>query len=154
MRERVELKKISLGERDQLIPYLLLADESEEMVKEYLDEGDLYAVYIEDQIAGVALFIEDSSSIVELKNIALTPNWRGRGIGREIIHSLFNLYRGKYRKMIVGTANSSIDNIAFYQKCGFRITSIRKDFFRQYPEPIFEDGIQALDMIMFEKELS
>ncbi|WP_075980670.1 GNAT family N-acetyltransferase [Bacillus massilinigeriensis] len=154
MRERVELKKISLGERDQLIPYLLLADESEEMVKEYLDEGDLYAVYIEDQIAGVALFIEDSSSIVELKNIALTPNWRGRGIGREIIQSLFNLYRGKYRKMIVGTANSSIDNIAFYQKCGFRITSIRKDFFRQYPEPIFEDGIQALDMIMFEKELS
>lgn len=56
--------------------------------------------------------------------------------------------------MIVGTANSSIGNLAFYQKVGFRITEVKKDFFSKYPEPIFENGIQALDMIMFEKNLS
>ena len=55
--------------------------------------------------------------------------------------------------MIVGTANSSIDNIAFYQKLGFRMAEIKRDFFKAYPTPIFENGIRALDMIVFEKEL-
>ena len=55
--------------------------------------------------------------------------------------------------MIVGTANSSIDNIAFYQKLGFRMAEIKRDFFKAYPTPIFENGIIALDMIVFEKEL-
>jgi len=31
--------------------------------------------------------------------------------------------------------------------------SIEKDFFRDYPEPIYENGIRALDMIFFTKQL-
>jgi hypothetical protein len=29
----------------------------------------------------------------------------------------------------VGTSNASIGNIAFYQKCGFRMERVRKDYF-------------------------
>lgn len=51
----------------------------------------------------------------------------------------------------IGTGNSSIDQLAFYQKCGFRIAAIDPDFFiRHYPEPIFENGIQCRDMIRLE----
>ena len=38
--------------------------------------------------------------------------------------------------------------LAFYQRHGFCVTSIDHDFFvKNYPEPIFEDGIQLVDML-------
>jgi ribosomal protein S18 acetylase RimI-like enzyme len=48
----------------------------------------------------------------------------------------------------VGTGNSSIGQLALYQKCGFRITGIDYNYFiRHYDEPIFENGIPCRDMI-------
>ncbi|WP_248736981.1 GNAT family N-acetyltransferase [Neobacillus rhizosphaerae] len=83
-----------------------------------------------------------------------TEDCRGNGLGKLVVKEAFHLYKNKgLDKMIVGTANSSIDNLAFYQKLGFRMVEIKKDFFKNYPEPIFENGIRALDMVMFEKDL-
>ncbi|MNP84355.1 putative N-acetyltransferase YvbK [compost metagenome] len=48
----------------------------------------------------------------------------------------------------VGTGNSSVGQLALYQKCGFRITGIDRDFFiRHYSEEIVENGIKVVDMI-------
>lgn len=33
------------------------------------------------------------------------------------------------------------------------MVEIKKDFFKNYPIPIYENGIRALDMVMFEKKL-
>jgi len=49
--------------------------------------------------------------------------------------------------MEVGTGTFGYQ-LAFYQRHGFRVTAIDRDFFVQnYPEPIFEDGIQLHDML-------
>jgi len=54
----------------------------------------------------------------------------------------------------IGTANSSIFQLALYQKVGFRVTGIDRDFFiRHYDEPIYENGIQCLDMVRLSMEL-
>jgi len=38
--------------------------------------------------------------------------------------------------------------LAFYQRFGFRVDSILKDYFIiNYDEPIFENGIQLKDML-------
>lgn len=42
---------------------------------------------------------------------------------------------------------------AFYQKSGFRMLGIRRDYFADYPEPIIENGIRGLDMVLFERQL-
>ena len=119
-----------------------------------MNSGDLFAIRLGETTIGVALFIEQSFEIIELKNIALLQEYRGKGYGKQVLVTAFKIYKGKgYSKMIVGTANSSIANLAFYQKIGFRMTSIKHDFFANYPKPIYEDGIRALDMIMFEKML-
>lgn len=56
--------------------------------------------------------------------------------------------REGYQKIEIGTGNSSIHQLALYQKCGFRITGIDQDFFiRNYEEEIYENGIQCRDMI-------
>ncbi|TYS19120.1 GNAT family N-acetyltransferase [Rossellomorea vietnamensis] len=131
-----------------------MADESEEAVRNYIVEGDLYAIHFEDVLAGVILFISVNDSTVELKNLAVIPEFRGRGIGKASIKEGLVIYKNQGKdRVIVGTANSSIDNIAFYQKAGFRMYEIKRNFFFNYPEPIFEYGIRAMDMIMFEKTL-
>lgn len=55
---------------------------------------------------------------------------------------------------IVGTGNSSLDQLAFYQKGGFRICGVDRDFFVQnYDQQIVENAIQCLDMIRLSMEL-
>ena len=56
-------------------------------------------------------------------------------------------------RLTVGTANSSLDAIRFYQKAGFRMSGVNRGSFDAYPEPIWEDGLRARDMIMFELAL-
>ncbi|WP_404469509.1 GNAT family N-acetyltransferase [Sutcliffiella horikoshii] len=151
----VRLQLVESSDRLKYLPYLVMADESESVVKEYIAEGQMFAIIVgDDSVAGVALFVEESEGVIELKNIALDPGFRGLGLGKQVINLAFEIFKGQgFRKMMVGTANSSIANLAFYQKAGFRMAGIRKDFFLKYPEPIFEDGIQAVDMVVFEKEL-
>lgn len=148
------LKVINREERPLFLDFLLLADESETIVKQYLNEGEMFSIHYNGNIVGVVLFTFDSNNIVELKNIALAEDFRGLGLGKEVIHKAFAIYREKgFAQMIVGTANSSIANLAFYQKVGFRMTEIKRGFFKNYPTPIYENGIQALDMVIFQKHL-
>ncbi|MGD2198571.1 GNAT family N-acetyltransferase [Lysinibacillus fusiformis] len=153
VRYRTSLKKVN-GSREPFLPQLLLADESEEAIRKYLDEGTLFEVKCGEQLAGVALLIPQSQTTIELKNIAIVPKFQGKGLGKEVLRQLTAICEKEgYQTLLVGTANSSIDNIAFYQKAGFRMETIEKDFFRDYPEPIYENGIRALDMIFFTKQL-
>ena len=156
MREMsIRLQLVGSSDRLEFMPFLVMADESEGVVKEYIADGQMFAIMVDSgPVAGVALFVEELAGVIELKSIALDPRFRGQGLGKQVLDMAFEVFREQgYRKMIVGTANSSIANLAFYQKAGFRIAEIRKDFFLKYPEPIFEDGIQAVDMVMFEREL-
>ncbi|QHE53485.1 N-acetyltransferase [Pontibacillus sp. HMF3514] len=150
--KQVQLTFIQGDHRRNFMNYLLLADESEIVVSEYINEGDMFAIYTGEVLVGVAIFTFHSDQIVELKNIAIDHIYRGQGLGKSVIEEACSLYRdqGVY-KMIVGTANSSIANLAFYQKAGFRIAEIKKDFFLKYPEPIWENDIRAIDMVMFER---
>jgi len=44
--------------------------------------------------------------------------------------------------------------ILFYLKQGFVKYGVKKDFFVQnYPQPIYDHGIQLRDMVMLKKEL-
>lgn len=152
--KRFKLTPVRLEKRIEYLNYLLLADESEEIVQSYINDGEMYAIDFEGNIAGVVLFMFHPNRIVELKNIAVVEECRGMGLGKAVINETFSLFQSKgLEKMMVGTANSSISTIAFYQKLGFRMAAIKKDFFKKYPMPIYENGIQALDMIMFEKIL-
>jgi hypothetical protein len=58
---------------------------------------------------------------------------------------------------VLGTGNSGIGQIAFYQKAGFRMWKIERDFFseaRGYPPDLEENGIPLRDMIWFDRELA
>ncbi|AJD92823.1 acyltransferase [Jeotgalibacillus malaysiensis] len=150
----MRLEAVPYERRHDYVNWLLLADDSENAVRSYLDYGDLYVIHIEQQIVGVMLFVTLSEHAVELKNMALTENQRGKGIGKKAIEAAVKLYKDNgFKQMNVGTANSSIENLAFYQKAGFRMFSIMKDYFADYDPPVYEHGIHGLDLVMFERKL-
>lgn len=139
--------------REKLLDLLVLADEDINVVKEYINEGKMFEINIMNKRAGVIQIIE-RDGYSEVKNIAITPDLQGQGIGKKALRFVEQIsYDDGAQLMKVGTANSSIKNIVFYQKAGYRLDSITHDYFTNYKEPIFENGIQAIDMLYFSKEL-
>ena len=60
------------------------------------------------------------------------------------------------RRVIVGTSSSGIGQLAFYQKTGFRLSWIERDFFnttRGYPRDLAENGIPVRDMVWMDLEI-
>lgn len=141
-------------DREALVPLLLEADGSETVLRGYLHEGELYRILADDGSVGAVLLIPEGSDAVEIRNIALWPAHRGRGLGRATIEAVavLALAEGAAR-LLVGTADSSVGTAAFYRRVGFHDAARLVGFFDDYPEPVVEDGITAHDMVRFEMEL-
>jgi ribosomal protein S18 acetylase RimI-like enzyme len=137
------------------IDLLLLADPSQKLIEEYVKRGECYVFEINKEIIGVYVLLPTRPETVELVNIAVKESNQGSGIGKRLLVDAINRSREKgYKTMEVGTGNSSIDQLALYQKCGFRIIGVDVDFFkRHYEEDIFENGIWCRDMIRLSQDL-
>jgi ribosomal protein S18 acetylase RimI-like enzyme len=60
------------------------------------------------------------------------------------------------RRVVVGTATSGIRQLAFYQRLGFRLTHVERDYFtsgKGYPANLEENGIPTRDMAWMDREL-
>ena len=92
---------------------------------------------------------------IELVNIAVLESKQKMGIGKKLLANAFEYAKKNgYKNIEVGTGNSSIGQIIFYQKMGFRMRNIDVGFYdRNYNEKIYENGILCRDMIRFIKEL-
>lgn len=134
---------------------LLLADPSKEFVLEYMKRGECFVAEIEQQTVGIYVLLPTRPKTVELVNVAVAVKQQGRGIGKQLIVNAMKTAKAKgYKTIEIGTGNSSIGQLALYQKCGFRIIGVDLDYFvSHYSEEIFENGIQCKDMIRLAKDL-
>lgn len=140
-------------DRSNYLDLLLLADPDIKLVKNYMYKGDLFGVY-DDELVCCALVLDINSDICELKNIATYEEHQRKGYARALIEYLTDYYKSIYSTMIVGTANSSFQNISFYTSCGFKYYKTIDNFFiDNYTEKIFEDEVQCIDMLYFKKHL-
>jgi N-acetylglutamate synthase-like GNAT family acetyltransferase len=138
---------------NELMDLLLMADPDENAVKKYLKDSLVLVALEKASIAGVAIIVFGNDQ-VELKNIAVKEVYQGKGIAKLLISEAKRAAKNSgATSLIVCTGNSSLSQLALYQKCGFRMQSIHSDFFLSYPEPIFENGIQCLDMVALSTEL-
>lgn len=152
--KNMDIELLPVDNREEYKPLLLLADEEVDIVDAYLHEGELTAIRLDSAVVGVCLFVFPDEESVEIKNIAISEAYRGKGIGKRVITKAAQQYKEKgYTSMIVGTSNSSIENLSFYQKAGFRFDHILPDYFLRYPQPFYENGIRGIDMVVFRKSL-
>ena len=131
---------------------LLLADEQEDMIDRYLEKGTMY-VLEDNGVKAECVVTDEGSGFLEIKNIAVVPESQGKGYGKALIDFLVLTYTGRYSVLQVGTGDSPL-TVPFYEKCGFVRSHRIKNFFTDhYDHPIYECGVQLVDMIFLQRLL-
>ena len=150
----MNIRLLNAGEKLPM-ELLLLADPSQSMVEAYIDKGECFVAEEDNRVIGVYVLISKGLGTSEVVNLAVAEEYQGEGIGKALLMDAIQTAKRKgYKTIEIGTGNSSIGQLALYQKCGFRMTSIDRDFFiRQYEEKIYENGIQCMDMVRLSQDL-
>ena len=148
---KLEIRRVDTDKK-RYLDLLLLADEQEDMIDRYLDEGTMYV--LEDSgVKGVCVVTDEGDGLLEIKNIATDPACQGRGYGRKLIDYVADTYRGQFHTLQVGTGDSP-STVPFYEKCGFVRSHVLENFFiDNYDHIIIDGGVQLKDMVYLKKSL-
>lgn len=143
-------------DKEDAFELFLLADPSHNQINKYIQKSVIYGGYLNDILIATYALLPIDEHTIEIKNIAVLENIQRKGVGTLLLnHARETSISMGFAQIIIGTANSSIYQLLFYQKCGFEIFELRKNFFTDnYHQPIFENGIQAKHMIVLIQKVS
>ena len=86
--------EIIIEDKEKYMDLLLLADEQENMIKKYLNVGEMFALF-DEELTSICIVIEESNGIFEIKNIATYKKHQGKGYGKYLINYIFDFYRNR-----------------------------------------------------------
>lgn len=149
--ESMEIRTVPVQSRRRYFDLLLLADEQESMVNRYIDKGDMFVVSTDGTDVGEAVVMPLGHGVLELKNIAISPEFQRHGYGKLLIEQILSYYGNGCAVMLVGTGDSRM-TVSFYESCGFTYSHRVPDFFiDNYDHPIIECGVRLIDMVYFKR---
>lgn len=138
--------------KKQYLSLLLLADEQENMIDRYLERGTMY-VLDDNGVKSECVITDEGNGVLEIKNIATFPEFQGEGYAKMLIDFIAKEYADRFSILQVGTGDSPC-TVPFYEKCGFVRSHVIPGFFTDnYDHPIFECGIQLVDMVYLQKNI-
>jgi ribosomal protein S18 acetylase RimI-like enzyme len=79
--------RIVTENKKRYIDLLLLADEQEDMIDQYLERGEMF-VLDDGGIKAECVITKEADGIYELKNIAVMTDCQGNGYGKRLISFL------------------------------------------------------------------
>lgn len=139
--------------KKQFLDLLLLADEQESMIDNYLERGELFALY-DNGLRSICVVTDEGDGIYELQNLATCESYQGQGYGKRLVGHISDYYCGRGSTMLVGTGDVPWI-VSFYQQCGFVLSHRLENFFvEHYDHPIFDGDIQLIDKVFLRKELT
>lgn len=129
---------------------LLLADETVEAIEKYVYDSCVYSVWKDEEELAVFCLYPHDAACLEIKNIAVSTAYQNQHIGSFLLEKIKEIARQQnYQTLLVGTSDTGEAQIRFYERNGFVLYDKRKNFFiDHYPEPIFENGKQMIDMVL------
>ncbi len=144
----MDIRKVTKDKKTYL-DLLLLADEQENMIDKYLEQGEMFVLY-DNGAKAEGVVTKEADGVYELKNIAVMPDCQRRGYGKRLIDFMFSHYKD-CNTMFVGTGDVP-STLCFYQKCGFIESHRVENFFTDnYDHPMYEDGKQLVDMVYLKR---
>ncbi|KRK97811.1 hypothetical protein FD04_GL000782 [Secundilactobacillus odoratitofui DSM 19909 = JCM 15043] len=140
---------------DEMMVLLLSADPDEQMIESYIHRAEIRVAKSADQIVGVICTLTTRPLTVEIVNLAVRDDYQNHGIGAQLINEVIQHCRAeKVTTLAIGTGSTSFGPLYLYQKLGFRMVGVDRDFFvRHYSRPIEENGLVLRDMIRLELNL-
>ncbi|NRA49178.1 MAG: GNAT family N-acetyltransferase, partial [Phaeodactylibacter sp.] len=93
---------------------LLEADPDAEKVRSYCESGQIWVMETQATLGVCVLKIKDGSlSTAEIMNIAIDPECKGKGLGKQLLSFIINeAQRQGFKRLIVATGNSSIGQLS------------------------------------------
>ena len=149
--EKMKIEKV-IDNKENYLELLLEADPEVDVVKQYLNCGDMYILLDEEKVASIAIVIKVNDEECELKNIATDKTCRGKGFAGELIKYIFEEYKDEFKRMIVGTTENMIP---FYVLNGFTKYhhTVKNFFVDNYEEEIWDGDLHCIDMYYYYKNL-
>lgn len=137
-------------------PYdlLLEADPDRSKVDEYLPHSDCFVATSGPHIVGVIVVRKQAEGIAEVLNLAVGKTYRRRGIARQLLRYVTASWASSQdiRQLKICTGTSDAGPLMLYQQEGFDLVGMDRDYFvRNYPEPIWENGVQCRHQLTLEK---
>lgn len=138
--------------KKDFLDLLLLADEQEDMIDQYLEKGTLFALY-DDALKSICVVTNNGNGVFEIQALATYPHAQKNGYGRQLINYVCDTYQSQGTTMLVGTGDSAL-TVPFYEKSGFVFAyRIKNYMLDHYQEPIFEGGMQIKDKVYLSRQL-
>jgi len=148
----MEVVKIADNDKANYMELLLIADEQVSMIEKYLYRGEMFALY-DDDVKSICVVTEQEPGIYEIKNIVTVSKYQKKGYAKHLISYIADYYKESGKQLYVGTGDCP-GILEFYKKCGFFKSHVVKNFFTDnYDHPMYEDGIQLVDMVYLKREL-
>lgn len=139
-----------VSEKERYLDLLLLGDEQESMINRYLPDSELYVLFISGTAAGVCAITTESDRLIEIRNLAVRPEFRRQGIGNALLKFAEGRHKGCDIQLGTGETPSTL---RFYQNAGFTYSHRIRNFFTDnYDHPIIEEGVLLDDMVYLKKK--
>jgi len=146
------------GPREELRTLFQEAEDSAVQLDAYIEKGEVLVARQGGRVVGHLQLVETADAEHrEIKNMAVVPSYRGRGVGRALIEAAVDVARAERRStVLVATAAADIGNLRFYQRAGFRMRAVERDAFTAatgYPRGIVIDGMELRDRVWLDREV-
>lgn len=147
----MKIKKIE-EDKEKYMDLLLEADPERDVVNKYINDADMYVGIVDEKVVCEIVITKVNEEECELKNIATLEGYRNKGYAKQLINYVFEKYKDKYKKMIVGTTENMIP---FYVLNGFTKYhhTVKNFFIDNYKEKIYDGNMQCIDMYYYSKKL-
>lgn len=145
------------GDRQALRELFELAEDSPTQLDSYLTEGRVLVALADQGSVGHLHLVPSEEGAVEIKNMAVRPQWQGRGVGSRLVAAAVGLVTAERpgTTMVVATAAADVGNLRFYQRQGFRMRSIERDAFTPrtgYAPDLRVDGVPLRDRVWLDRQ--
>jgi GNAT superfamily N-acetyltransferase len=93
----------------------------------YVDPGHHFVLAeVDGQIIGTGALIEEGPQTGRLVRMSVDANYRGRGIGKQMVRYLTDVARERgYTRLLTETNDDWYDAIGLYRACGFETEGFR-----------------------------
>ena len=96
----------------------------------YYDDATFLVAWFDGRIVGSGALIPKSDQVAEIVRMSVSPEFRRRGIGRQILERLCQEAKALgFQRIVLETTSTWSEVIAFYKRFGFRITHHRDGHF-------------------------
>ncbi|UEX90388.1 GNAT family N-acetyltransferase [Staphylococcus ratti] len=111
------MKSDNMSGNEEILTLLLQANPDKEKVMCDYHTSEHYVLKDNEAIKEVLLLKARSPKEVEVLNISIKSKYQNQGLGKILMKHIFNILKKRnYEKVTLGTGNSSINQLAFYQK--------------------------------------